>query len=353
MNSTTQELLHRMLDWHASVTRFGAESRTAHQHFEACAALLSQRTEQQAGAAEASSAAPAKELPDPWRPFGLTLNAALERGDDPALLMDENSPLRDELRRLLAPRKVIRSGFTDDMMPIADQLGAALEQEGEQPHPDDAAVDRFAAALKAKMSKQRAKGYGGWEECPVEHLQEMLFAHIPKGDPVDVGNFAMMLFARGERTAYEDQWVYDLTGKWPGVTEASATGAVTIKVVAEALQNLMTATDHTAYGSALARARAVLALATPTTAPTGFPQRIVAHLQGVAQGPFEDGNGECLMEDAKSALAWLSCAPAGKAEEPIAHLKVGKYREWMLMRDLPEGEYRLALIGTTKSEGEA
>ena len=39
---------------------------------------------------------------DPWRPLGLTLEAALNRGDDPALLMDENSPLRDELRRLLA-----------------------------------------------------------------------------------------------------------------------------------------------------------------------------------------------------------------------------------------------------------
>lgn len=43
-----------------------------------------------------------QEARDPWRPFGLTLNTALERGDDPALLMDENSPLRDELRRLLA-----------------------------------------------------------------------------------------------------------------------------------------------------------------------------------------------------------------------------------------------------------
>lgn len=40
-----------------------------------------------------------------------------------------------------------------------------------------------------------------------------------------------------------------------------------------------------------------------------------------------------------------------QAEEPVALLKVGKQemREWLLMRDLPEGEYRLALIG----EGEA
>jgi hypothetical protein len=50
------------------------------------------------------------------------------------------------------------------------------------------------------------------------------------------------------------------------------------------------------------------ALATPTTSTTAseFPRRIVALLQEVAEGPFEDGNGECLMEDAKKALAWLA-----------------------------------------------
>lgn len=37
-----------------------------------------------------------------WRPFGLTVEHALNRGDDPALLFDENSPVRGELRRLLA-----------------------------------------------------------------------------------------------------------------------------------------------------------------------------------------------------------------------------------------------------------
>lgn len=91
-------------------------------------------------------------------------------------------------------------------------------------HPDDLAVDKFATALKEKLAKQRAKGYGGWEACPVERLQEMLFRHVHKGDPVDVGNFAMMLWNRGDKTAYEDQWVYDLTGKWPGL--AAAVGAV-------------------------------------------------------------------------------------------------------------------------------
>lgn len=71
-------------------------------------------------------------------------------------------------------------------------------------HPDDIAVDKFAAAMKAKMAKQRAKGRGGWddkEDCPTERLQKMLVGHIAKGDPVDVGNFAMMLWNRGEVTA--------------------------------------------------------------------------------------------------------------------------------------------------------
>jgi hypothetical protein len=95
----------------------------------------------------------------------------------------------------------------------------------EPAHSDDVAVDRFAAAMKAKLAKQRAKGYGGWETCPVERLQGMLFKHVPKGDPVDVANFAMMLSARGAATVYEEQWVFDLTGKWPGIAPSEAAAA--------------------------------------------------------------------------------------------------------------------------------
>jgi hypothetical protein len=76
--------------------------------------------------------------------------------------------------------------------------------EPQPSHPDDAAVDNFAAAMKAKMAKQRAKGYGGWDDpldCPADRLRELMVSHIAKGDPVDVGNFAMMLFNRGEPTS--------------------------------------------------------------------------------------------------------------------------------------------------------
>ncbi|WP_050593827.1 hypothetical protein [Mesorhizobium sp. LSHC414A00] len=70
------------------------------------------------------------------------------------------------------------------------------------PHSDDAAVDRFAAAMKAKLSKKRLEGRGGWHSpvtCTAQILSDLLRAHVDKGDPVDVGNLAMMLQQRGER----------------------------------------------------------------------------------------------------------------------------------------------------------
>ena len=70
-------------------------------------------------------------------------------------------------------------------------------------HPDDAAVDRFAVAMKAKLAKKRADGRGGWEgsTCSEAFLSKLLREHVEKGDPLDVGNLAMMLHQRGERIA--------------------------------------------------------------------------------------------------------------------------------------------------------
>lgn len=71
-------------------------------------------------------------------------------------------------------------------------------------HPDDAAVDRFAASMKAKLAKSRAKGRSGWEDkslCSAEYLSELLRGHVDKGDPVDVGDFCMMLQQCGEGIA--------------------------------------------------------------------------------------------------------------------------------------------------------
>lgn len=74
-------------------------------------------------------------------------------------------------------------------------------------HPDDAAVDAFAAAMKTKLAQKRAEGRGGWEDkaqCSQDRLSLMLRGHVAKGDPVDVANFAMMLHQRGERISGHD-----------------------------------------------------------------------------------------------------------------------------------------------------
>lgn len=76
---------------------------------------------------------------------------------------------------------------------------SAADREG--PHTDDLAVDRFAAAMKAKLAKKRDEGRGGWEDkdqCSNAFLSELLLEHVAKGDPVDVGNLAMMVHQRGE-----------------------------------------------------------------------------------------------------------------------------------------------------------
>ncbi|MDH1477750.1 hypothetical protein N5F13_25025 [Comamonas thiooxydans] len=70
-------------------------------------------------------------------------------------------------------------------------------------HPDDVAVDALTVLMKAKLAKQRDKGYGGWDdtECSQQHLSNLLRGHVDKGDPVDVANFCAFLSARGEGIA--------------------------------------------------------------------------------------------------------------------------------------------------------
>lgn len=67
-------------------------------------------------------------------------------------------------------------------------------------HSDDAALDRFALAMRAKLAAARAKGLGGWETCPPEALNRMLHEHLDKGDPRDVANFCFFLWHTGHRT---------------------------------------------------------------------------------------------------------------------------------------------------------
>lgn len=79
-------------------------------------------------------------------------------------------------------------------------------EEGQPVHSDDLAVDNFAVAMKAKLGTKRAEGRGGWDDpdaCNAAYLSLLLVEHIGKGDPLDVGNLAMMLHQRGERIAGE------------------------------------------------------------------------------------------------------------------------------------------------------
>lgn len=78
-------------------------------------------------------------------------------------------------------------------------LAAAPQPPVVEQHTDDAAVNRFAEAMKAKLAVARDKGRGGWDDpaqCTVEYLAKLLVDHIAKGDPIDVANFAMMLHQR-------------------------------------------------------------------------------------------------------------------------------------------------------------
>lgn len=79
------------------------------------------------------------------------------------------------------------------------ELQAVLAIAATPQHPDDAAVDRFSAAMKAKLANKRAEGYGGWDDpaqCTAEHLSNLLRRSVLQGDPVDAANFAMMLQQR-------------------------------------------------------------------------------------------------------------------------------------------------------------
>lgn len=70
------------------------------------------------------------------------------------------------------------------------------------PHSDDTAVDLFSEAMKEKLAQKREEGRGGWENkevCSVGFLASLLHGHMRKGDPVDIGNIAMMLWSRGCR----------------------------------------------------------------------------------------------------------------------------------------------------------
>lgn len=78
-------------------------------------------------------------------------------------------------------------------------LADVLAHTAVNQHPDDEAVDRFAAAMHAKMASARAKGKEGWDDparCSDDRLLNLLNDGYSARDWVDVANYAMMLWAR-------------------------------------------------------------------------------------------------------------------------------------------------------------
>lgn len=124
---------------------------------------------------------PAQAVPDGWKlvpvePTEEMLDALFENG-----MQDEDDDL-------------IRSAYSA-LISVAPAAPVV--------HTDDAAVDRFATRMKAKLAAARAKGRGGLDDpaqCSVESLAALLVEHLRKGNAgtfEDVANFSMMLHQRG------------------------------------------------------------------------------------------------------------------------------------------------------------
>lgn len=118
---------------------------------------------------------------------------------------------------------------------------AQRSADGRSTHSDNAAIDRFAAALKGKLARGREKGRGGWDDpnqCSDEHLAQLLVEHLKKDNPgnfLDIAAFAMMLH---ERCAH------------PGVL--SATAAAPLRQISSTLAELCERYDDAELRSRIA-----------------------------------------------------------------------------------------------------
>jgi len=84
-----------------------------------------------------------------------------------------------------------------------DRLLSGKQKEDTMTHPDDEAVDKFAAAMKAKLKWEREnRDRNGWNDpslCSDELLVKLLIDHLPKGNDgnyEDIANLCMMLYHR-------------------------------------------------------------------------------------------------------------------------------------------------------------
>lgn len=83
---------------------------------------------------------------------------------------------------------------------MSTQDTARAPQAETDQHPDNKAVDRFAARMKWKLGQKRRQGRSGWQDraWTPEMISQALREHVNKGDPLDVANYCMFLAARNE-----------------------------------------------------------------------------------------------------------------------------------------------------------
>jgi hypothetical protein len=91
-------------------------------------------------------------------------------------------------------REYARAALATTEAPMTDAI-APTEGALNAVHLDEWWVDLFAKEMKAKLENARAKGRGGWQDCDPSDLSRMLCEHVEKGDPRDVANFCMFLWA--------------------------------------------------------------------------------------------------------------------------------------------------------------
>ncbi|MCH4581721.1 hypothetical protein L7A40_19140, partial [Achromobacter xylosoxidans] len=153
-----------------------------------------------------------------WKTIQVAIDDYL---DGYELRADEGAHTPTDFERFLLDDCIAGLLAEDDILALL--AGATAPAAGDA-HPDDIAVDRFAVAMKAKLAKKRAEGRSGWDDkqkCGASHLSEMLYRHVAEGNPVDVGNLAMMLHQRGEAIMPASSHALELKRKTDLVAELS------------------------------------------------------------------------------------------------------------------------------------
>lgn len=130
-------------------------------------------------------------------------------------------------------------------------------------HPDDEAVDKFAAAMKQKLAQAREKGRSGWEQMNPADLSAMLREHVEKGDPRDVANFCMFLWSLGyaieavkPADADESMWcryIASMIGQYLGEPLGSEKEKAIAGIIERRLWNLPKPAPAVAHGAILRR----------------------------------------------------------------------------------------------------